>query len=59
MMKAVKDFFAEWAVFTEKEFTDVMYAVKADLWIDASKTVAMTEFRNIYNELKAKAQPNQ
>ena len=57
-MRVVKDFFADGVQFTEKEFTDVMFAVKSDLWITADKKEAMDEFKQIYNELKAKAQPN-
>jgi hypothetical protein len=34
--------------------TKAMFAVKADLWIDASKKVAMDEFKKIYNTLKSK-----
>ena len=52
---AIKDFFSTGAEYTEDEMTKAMFAVKADLGIDASKTVAMTEFKRIYNDLKARA----
>lgn len=55
-LKAIKDFFAEWTTFTEEEMTKAMFAVKADLGIDASKKVAMDEFKKIYNDLKARIQ---
>ena len=51
----IKDFFSTGAEFTEEELTKAMFAVKADLWIDATKKVAMDEFKKIYNELKEKA----
>ena len=51
---AIKDFFSTGAEYTEDEMTKAMFAVKADLGIDASKTVAMTEFKRIYNDLKAR-----
>lgn len=51
----IKDFFTTGAEFTEEELTKAMFAVKADLWIDATKKVAMDEFKKIYNELKEKA----
>ena len=53
-LKAIKDFFADNAEYTEDEMTKAMFAVKADLWIDASKKVAMDEFKKIYNDLKSK-----
>ena len=53
-LKSIKDFFAEWAEFTEDEMTKAMFAVKADLGIDASKKIAMDEFKKIYNTLKSK-----
>lgn len=52
---SIKDFFSSGAEFTEEEMTKAMFAVKADLWIDATKKVEMDEFKKIYNELKAKA----
>lgn len=53
-LKSIKDFFADNATYTEDEMTKAMFAVKADLWIDASKKVAMDEFKKIYNTLKSK-----
>ena len=47
---SIKDFFSSAAEYTEEEMTKAMFAVKADLGIDASKTVAMTEFKRIYND---------
>ena len=52
---SIKDFFSSDAEFTEEEMTKAMFAVKADLWIDATKKIQMDEFKKIYNELKAKA----
>lgn len=52
---SIKDFFASDAEFTEEEMTKAMFAVKADLWIDATKKIQMDEFKKIYNDLKAKA----
>ena len=52
-LRAIKDFFAEWVTFTKDEFTNAMYAVKADLDIKAG-TPAMDEFKKIYNELSAR-----
>lgn len=53
-LKSIKDFFADNAQYTEDEMTKAMFAVKADLGIDASKKVAMDEFKKIYNTLKSK-----
>ena len=55
MLIQIKDFFSTGVEFTEEELTKAMFAVKADLWIDATKKVAMDEFKKIYNELKEKA----
>ena len=52
-LRTIKDFFAPESTFTKEEFTNAMYAVKADLDIKAG-TPAMDEFKKIYNELSAK-----
>lgn len=54
-LRTIKDFFAPEPTFTKQEFTNAMYAVKADLDIKAG-TPAMEEFKKIYDELSKKAQ---